>query len=120
MVLENVVGQHIFRLVSPSGRFSPVTATLLVTNAVTAQTLSGTVYSNGVTPLPNAVVVVLPPNGNGYTAAEVADSNGHYRINVNPGSYAVMAAVPNYFIDQSLAPQVTVTNGMSATNDISS
>jgi hypothetical protein len=118
MVLENVIGQRIFRLVSPSGRFAPVTATLLVTNAVTAQTLSGTVYSNGVTPLPNAVVVVLPPNGNGYTAAEVADSNGHYSINVNPGSYVVMAAVPDYFIDQSLAPQVTLTNGQSATNNL--
>jgi hypothetical protein len=118
MVLENVIGQRIFRLVSPSGRFAPVTATLLVTNAVTAQTLSGTVYSNGVAPVPDAVVVVLPPNGNGYTAAEVADSNGHYSINVNPGSYVVMAAVPNYFIDQSLVPQVTLTNGQSATNNL--
>ncbi len=119
LVLENVIGQRIFKLISPSGNFSPVTATLLVTNAVTAQTLSGIVYSNGITPLPNAVVVVLPPGGNGYTAAEVADSNGHYSINVNPGSHVVMAAVPNYFIDQSLAPQVTLTNGMSATNDLS-
>ncbi|MFZ0828007.1 MAG: carboxypeptidase-like regulatory domain-containing protein [Verrucomicrobiia bacterium] len=119
LVLENIVGQKIYRLVSPGGNFSPVTATLLVTNAVTGQTLSGTVYSNGITPLPNAVVVVLPPNGNGYTGAVVADSNGHYNINVNPGSYGVMAAFPNFIIDQSLAPQVTLTNGMSATNDIS-
>ena len=119
MVLENIVGQRIFQLVSPSGNFSPVTATLLVTNAVTAQNLSGTVYSNGITPLPNAVVVVLPPGGNGYVGAEVADSNGHYSLNVNPGSYVVMAALPNYFTDQSLAPQVTLTNGMSATNDLS-
>jgi hypothetical protein len=118
MVLENVIGQRIFKLISPSGRFAPVTATLLVTNAVTAQTLSGTVYSNGITPLPNAVVFVLPPGGKGYTAAEVADSSGHYSINVNPGSYVVMAGVPNYFIDQSLAPQVTLTNGQSATNNL--
>jgi len=118
-VLENIIGQRLFRLVSPSGRFSPVTATLVVTNTVTAQTLSGTVYSNGVSPLPHAVVVVLPPNGNGYTAAEVADSNGHYSINVNPGSYVLMAVVPDYFIDQSLVPQVTLTSGQSATNDLS-
>ena len=118
LVLENVIGQRIFKLVSPTGRFAPVTATLVVTNAVTAQTLSGIVYSNGVTPLPNAGVVVMPSNGKGYTAAEVADNNGHYSINVNPGSYAVMAVVPHYFIDQSLAPQVTLTNGQSATNNI--
>jgi hypothetical protein len=119
LVLENVVGQRIFRLVSPSGRFAPVTATLLVTNAVTAQTLSGTVYSNGITPLSHAVVVVLPPDGNGYTAAEVTDNNGHYSLNVDPGSYVVMAAVPNYYMDQSFAPQVTLTNGQSATNNLS-
>ena len=118
LVLENVIGQRIFKLVSPTGRFAPVTATLVVTNAVTAQTLSGIVYSNGVTPLPNAGVVVMPSNGKGYTAAEVADNNGHYSINVNPGSYAVMAVAPHYFIDQSLAPQVTLTNGQSATNNI--
>ena len=94
MILENVVGQKIYRLVSPGGNFSSVTATLLVTNAVTAQTLSGTVYSNGVTPLPNAVVVVLPPNGNGYTGAVVADSNGHYLINVNPGSISCCRHCP--------------------------
>ena len=118
LVLENVIGQRIFRLVSPTGRFAPVTATLVVTNAVTAQTLSGIVYSNGITPLANAGVVVMPSNGKGYTAAEVADNNGRYSINVNPGSYVVMAVVPNYFIDQSLAPQVTLTNGQSATNNI--
>ncbi len=117
MVLENVVGQRIYRLISPGGNFSPVTATLLVTNAVTAQTLSGTVYSNGVTPLPHAVVVVMPPDGSGYTGAVVADSNGHYLINVNPGSYGLLSAMPNYIADQSLAPLVTLTNGMSATND---
>ena len=117
-VLENIIGQRIFKLVSPTGNFSPVTATLLVTNAVTAQTLSGTIYSNGVTPIPYAVAVVLPPGGKGYTAAEVADSNGHYSINVDPGSYAVMAAEPGYFIDQSLVPQLTLTNGQSATNDL--
>lgn len=119
LVLENIVGQKIYRLVSPGGNFSPVTATLLVTNATTAQTMSGTVYSNGVTPLPHAVVVVLPPNGNGYTGAVVADSNGHYLINVNPGTYQSLAALPGYIIDQSTGAQVTLTNGMSATNDFS-
>ena len=119
LVLENVIGQRIFRLVSPTGRFAPVTATLVVTNAVTAQNLSGIVYSNGIAPLPNAVVVVQPADGSGYTAAAVADNGGHYSINVNPGSYGVMAVVPNYYMDQSFAPQVTLTNGQSATNNLS-
>ncbi len=119
MVLENIVGQHLYQLSSTNGSFAPVTATLLVTNAATGQTLSGIVYSNGIAPLAHAVVVVLPPDGNGYTGATMTDANGHYQINVNPGTCLLMAACPNYFIDQSLAPLVTVTNGLSATNDFS-
>ena len=96
-----------------------MTATLVVTNtAVTAQNLSGIVYSNGITLLANAVVV-QPADGSGYTAAAVSDNSGHYSINVNPGSYGVMAVVPGYFMDTSVAPQVTLTNGMSATNNLS-
>ena len=118
LTLENITGQHIFKLTSPAARFTPVTATLLVTNANTGQTLSGIAYSNGVVPLPGVIVVVLPQNG-GYTAAAVTDSNGRYRLNVAPGSYVMTAALPNYFTDQNAGPQFTLTNGMSLTNNLS-
>ncbi|HSY18990.1 MAG TPA: carboxypeptidase-like regulatory domain-containing protein, partial [Candidatus Acidoferrales bacterium] len=117
MTLENIVGQQIYRVVSPTGNFAPVTATNLVTNAITPQSLTGTVYSNGVTPLPYAVVVALPSSG--YAGATVADVNGHYSLNLDPGTYNLVAALPGYYYDQSLVPAVMLTNGVIATNNLS-
>jgi len=117
MTLENIVGQHIYRVVSPGGNFAPVTATLLVTNAVTPQSLTGTVYVSGVTPLPYAVVVALPSSG--YAGATVADASGHYSLNLDPGTYNLVAGMPGYYYDQSLAPLVTLTNGLVSTNNLS-
>lgn len=117
--LENVVGQKIYRVVSnPSGAFSPVTAILDVTNAALGQSVSGIVYSNGVAPLPYAVVVALTTTNQNYVAATVADSSGHYSLTLSPGSYVLMPAFPGYYTDQNLVPMVTLTNGMSATNDL--
>lgn len=117
LTFANTVGQHLYKVISPTGRFTPVTATLLVTNPPTGQTLSGTVYSNGVAPLPFATVAVVTSSG-GYLGATLADSNGRYLINVNPGTNLLIAVAPGYFTDQSIAPQVTLTNGQSATNNI--
>jgi hypothetical protein len=116
-VMENVVGRRIYKVVSPTGNFSPVTASLTVTNGTAAQWLSGTVYGSGAAPLPYAVVFVLPQD-NGYVGAVVADAAGHYNLSVNPGAYVVMAAAPNYYVDQSAVPFVTLTNGMSSTNNV--
>lgn len=117
LTLANIVGQQIYRLVSPSGRFAPVTATLIVTNAVTAQSVSGTAYV-GASPFPNAVVVAMLQPNTDYAGSVVADNTGHYSINLNPGTYVMMTAFPNYYIDQSLAPQVTLTNGVAATANV--
>ena len=115
LTVENIVGHHLYRVVSPGGNFAPVTATLIVTNAATAQTLSGIVYSNGVA-LPYALVVGLPQNG--YAGAAVADASGHYSLNLNPGTYNVIATAPNCYFDESSAPTVELTNGVLATNDL--
>ncbi len=117
LTLENLTGKRIFRLVSPTGNFTPVTAAFTVTNAATSQSISGTVYSNGVTPVPYAIVAVAPQNG--YAAAVVADGSGHYSVNVNPGSYNLIPVAPNYYCDLSAAPVVVLTNGVSATNNLS-
>jgi len=118
--LENIVGQRIYRVISnPSGAFTPVTATFAVTNAALGQSVSGTVYSNGITPLPYAVVVALGEPDQNYAGSAIADSSGHYFLTLNPGTYAVMPAFPGFYADQSLLPVVTLTNGVSATNDLS-
>jgi hypothetical protein len=117
--LANTVGQYVFQVSSPSNNFTPVTATFTVTNAALAQSLSGVVYSNGVAPLPNAVVVVLTWPSTRYAGAAIADNSGHYQLNLDPGAYMLMAALPGYYTDQSVAPQVTLTSGMAATNNLS-
>jgi hypothetical protein len=115
--LENLVGQHLFQLVSPSGRFSPQTAIFNVTNAPLAQSISGTVFS-GATPLPQAIVVALQLPNNVYVSAVVADANGHYQLKLNPADYTLLAALPNYFADASQSPMVTLSSGLAATNDL--
>lgn len=119
--LESVVGQKIYRLISnPPGAFAPVTAVLNVTNATTGQYASGTVYSNdGVTPLPNAVVVALSAANQNYFSGTIADGSGHYILALNPGSYFILTALPGYYTDQNLLSEVTLTNGMLATNNLS-
>jgi len=117
MTLENIVGHMIYRVVSPAAAFTPVTATFTVTNSATAQSLTGTVLSNGVTPVPYAVVAAIPNNG--YAGATVADGSGHYSLNLDPGTYNLIATAPNYYFDQSLAPMVTLTNGLISTNNLS-
>lgn len=117
--LENMVGQKIYRVVSnPAGAFAPVTATLTVTNAALAQSVSGVVYSNGVAPLANAVVVALTAQNTSYVGATIADASGHYFLTLPAGSYVLIPALPGFFCDQSVAPFITLTNGLSATNNL--
>ena len=86
--LENVVGQKIYRVVSnPSGAFTPVTATLDVTNAALPQSISGIVYSNGIAPLAHAIVVALTATNTSYVASTIADSSGQYYLTLPAGSY---------------------------------
>jgi hypothetical protein len=119
LVLENIVGHQIYRVVSPTNRFPPVTATFVVTNAALGQSVSGTVYSNGVAPFPYAVVVAQDQQANNPAGAVVADVNGHYFLTLPPSSYNLIAGYPNCYFDESLAPSVILTNGMSATNTLS-
>ncbi|HXC99776.1 MAG TPA: carboxypeptidase-like regulatory domain-containing protein, partial [Verrucomicrobiae bacterium] len=119
MAIENMTAHFIYRLVSPTGRFAPVTALFTVTNANQAQSVSGTVYSNGLTPLPYAVVVAIDQQAGNPTGSVVADSNGHYFLTLPSSTYSLIAGSPNYYFDQSVGPSVVLTNGVAATNNLS-
>ena len=119
MAIENMVGHFIYRLVSPTGRFTPVTALFTVTNATLAQSISGIVYSNGLTPLPYAVVVAQDQQAGNPAGSTVCDNNGHYFLTLPPSSYSLIAFAANYYFDQSTGPSVILTNGMAATNNLS-
>jgi hypothetical protein len=119
LTLMDIVGQQIFSVVSPTGRFSPVTATFTVTNAPLPQSVSGVVYSNGVAGLPYAVVVALAAPNQKYAGATVTDGGGNYHLTLPTGQYSLIGLYPGYYVDQNLAPFVTLTNGLNATNDMS-
>jgi len=116
LVLDNMVGQYVFRVISSGGQ---ATATFAVTNALLGQSISGIVYgSDGVTPFPHAVVVAQDQQANDPAGGVVADATGHYFLALRPSSYSLVTAFPNYYYDQSLAPSVVLTNGMLATNNL--
>lgn len=117
MVIETMVGRYIYQMASPTGRFSPVTATLTVTNAPLAQSVSGTIYSNGI-PQPYAVVVFQDQHISNPAGAAVSDSNGHYFITLPVSAYTPIASALNCYFDFNTAPNIVLTNGMSVTNDL--
>ncbi|HZQ46732.1 MAG TPA: carboxypeptidase-like regulatory domain-containing protein, partial [Verrucomicrobiae bacterium] len=116
-IVEDIVGNHIYKLVSPTGRFSPVTAVLTVTNAVLSQSISGVVYSNGVA-LPGAIVIAQDQQLNNPVGGVVADASGHYFLTLPPGRYTPIASSWNCYYNFNTAPSIVLTNGVAATNDL--
>lgn len=117
LIVENFVGQHIFRVVSPSDRFTPVDATFVVTNATLSQSVTGQVFLGG-SPASNAVVVALTGTDGSYAGATLADSTGHYSLSLRTNNYVLIASQSNCYFDTSVAPQIALTNGMTATNNL--
>jgi hypothetical protein len=115
--LENIVGHHIYRLVSPTKRFSAQNINFLVTNAPLAQFITGTVFMGG-TPVPAALVQASVMPDDIYVGAVVADSNGHYLLNLNSGTYSLAAGANNTYFDAALAPPLTLPGAMSVTNNM--
>lgn len=119
MPLENMAGNYIFEVISPKGRFAPVTAAFSVTNAPLPALITGTVYqSDGVTPFANAVVASEDLVHGNVANASVADSNGRYAIAVYPGEYACIGAAMNCYYNQKTAASFNLTNGMTVTNNL--
>ena len=117
LLVENFVGQHIFRVVSPSDRFTPVDAPFIVTNAALAQSMTGQVFL-GASPATNAVVVALTGQNGNYAGAALVDSAGRYSLRLPTNNYTLIASQPNCYYDMSLAPQIALTSGMTATNNL--
>src|ERR1700678_2347696 len=117
MTIENMTGHFVYAVVSPSGRFAPVTATFTVTNAALNQSISGIIYSNGV-PSPYAVVVAQDLVAQNPVGSAVADAGGHYVLALPAGNYGLIGTAQNCYFDQSSAPSFTLTNGVSSTNNL--
>jgi len=112
-------GQHLFRVSSPTGRFTPLVRPLTVTQAAFAQRVTGNVTSGG-SPVTNASVALLIPVGNDiqFIGGTVADAAGNYSLAAAPGDYVVLAAKPGYVSDLNAAPMITLTAGQVVTTNL--
>ena len=117
MPLENMTAHYVYRVVSPTGRFTPALASFAITNSVLNQSVSGTVYSNGV-PAPYAAVVAQDLQAGNTAGATIADASGHYFLTLAPGDYGFIAAVQDCYMNQQAGTPVVLTNGVTATNDL--
>jgi len=103
-------GTQIFRVSSPTGRFSPAQQTVIVSQAPGAQQITGAVSSSG-TPVPFALIGLLIPIGsdNEFVSGAVADASGNFSLNVSNGTYQVIAFKPGYIGSFDTSPQITVS-----------
>lgn len=117
--LDQVVGRHLWRVVSPDGWFASVTHMLTVNQAALDQGVGGTVRSDGA-PVPRAVVVALDMAAEGSLAgATLADAAGSYQLKLPPGSYGVLAAKPGYLTDFGSVPMIDLGPGQTLTANLS-
>ncbi|MEI8288388.1 MAG: carboxypeptidase-like regulatory domain-containing protein [Verrucomicrobiota bacterium] len=111
--LENMVGQKIYRV-----QGTTASAVLNITNADLGQSVSGVIYSNGVTPMAYAIVAALTATNQYYVGSAVADASGRYCLALPPGTYVLLPAFPGFYADTSVSPFVSLTNGMAAVNNL--
>ena len=116
-LIDDFVGRHIFRVLSPSDRFPAVEATFTVTNAAISQSFTGQVFLAG-SPATNAVVIALTGVNGSYAGGTMADSAGRYSLRLPTNSYTLIASQPNTYFDAAASPQVVLTAGVTATNNL--
>lgn len=116
-VVQDFVGRHIFRVVSPTDRFAGVEATFTVTNAAFSQSVTGQVLLAG-SPAPYAVVIALTGSDGEYAGGTISDAAGRYSLRLPTNSYVLVPSLANCFFDTALAPQITLAAGMTATNTL--
>jgi hypothetical protein len=119
-IVQQIVGQYLFVVSSPTNRFASITNLFTVTRSVSAQSVTGAVLCSGAK-IPNVLVLVAPPRtGNGGSSpvdGAVADDSGNYSISAAPGTYTFYAVKSNYVFDTSAAPWVALGAGaMVSTN----
>ncbi|NGO39354.1 carboxypeptidase regulatory-like domain-containing protein [Limisphaera ngatamarikiensis] len=101
--LGHTAGTHVWQLVSPTGRFSPIQAIQRLTPPALGQGVRG-VVRGGSTNQPAAMVVALDLMADASLAAlVVADSQGRYELPLPPGVYAVIPVKPGWVTDMDAA-----------------
>jgi hypothetical protein len=102
--LQNLQGQYLFKISSPSGQFTAVTNLFIVTNAFPSSLVTGAVEnvsSSTITNVPNAIVLLFSTQGNSLKvqAGAVANNAGYYSLGAPVGNYFLAAAKSNFVVN---------------------
>jgi hypothetical protein len=125
-VVQRFVAQYLFVISSPTGQFTPMTNTFIVTNSAYGQKFTGTVTSGG-SNVPNALVFLArPPGGGGGgggggfnpLGGVVADSSGNFKIKASAGTYRLVAFGGNFVGNSGVAPVLTLGNGTTINTNL--
>ncbi len=114
--IDHAAGRFIFRVSSPTGRFSSSNGLFRITNSILGQTARGTVRNSG-TNVGYAIVAALTDRMRLVTSA-IVGSNGQYNISAPTGTYSIIAAKRGYVCNFDTAPVVTLTSGANPSNNI--
>jgi hypothetical protein len=116
-VVQTFGGAYLFKLSSPTGRFTPITNTFAVTNLPYPQGFTGSVICSG-TNVPNAIVMLFQGQvfKSSALAAAVADNFGNYSLQAPPGTYSLGALKNNYLVNTVTAPVLTLGDTSIQTN----
>lgn len=122
---QNIIGKYLYKLSSPSNRFTAITNLFSVTNSAYLQKITGNVVSNGTTTVvADAIVLLFPPPQSGShgpgtpVAGAVANNSGIYTIEAPAGSYVPLAIRNNYVANYSAAPLVTLADNSTITTNL--
>jgi hypothetical protein len=113
--MQNLIGQYLYKVSSPSGQFTPVTNLFIVTNAFPSFVVTGAVQnvsSVTLTNVPNAIVLVFSTQNSGLNvqAGAVANNAGYYSLGVPPGDYFMAAAKTNFVVDLDNQSDFSIIN----------
>jgi hypothetical protein len=102
--MQNLIGQYLYKVSSPSGQFTPVTNLFIVTNAFPSFVVTGAVEnvsSVTLTNVPNAIVLLFSTQSGSLNVqvGAVANNAGFYSLGAPPGDYFLAAAKTNFVVD---------------------
>ena len=117
--LNRLAAQYVYTMSSDTGSFSTVKVLFNVTQPVYSQDLVGRVTSGGLA-VPNATVLIFVVLEEGIDTRSfvISEQNGNFSANVPVGEYSLVALKPGYLSDFSSPPSVQITEGATATQDI--
>ena len=115
--MQNLAGQYLYKVSSPSGQFSPVTNLFVVTNTFFSSLVTGQVQ-NASTAVSNSVVLLFDNIGGklNVQGGAVANNSGYFAIRAPAGTYFLGAAKTNFVAN--LSQQSTFALFTNATNNV--